>query len=320
VRNGGTVHAPYSCQGPGRECAKIKPDVAAFGGCDQTPFHLVAVTPGVKAFSAGTSFSSPIVAALCSQAAESFDRSTALLGRALLVHTAKHPEGNPDRLLGHGIVPAHIDDVLRCNAKEATIVFQGAIPAKKMVKLPVMLPPDLVTEGKVRVKWTIAALPPIAPNHPFDYTTMCIEDTFYPNGHIFTFTSTNPAEKPRKLDVNADSAEIARLVARGWKKSTLPASESGNQYKTEGEQRASNYKWESIVRHEKSKLAVNLHDPMLVLHAIPRNNTMGNLDYVAIMTIEATKFSGDLYTEVVRRYPVLQPVRLRTEAELRIRI
>src|SRR5437870_10972742 len=29
----GKVHAPYSCQGPGRECAKLKPDVVAFGGC-----------------------------------------------------------------------------------------------------------------------------------------------------------------------------------------------------------------------------------------------------------------------------------------------
>jgi hypothetical protein len=67
-------------------------------------------------------------------------------------------------------------------------------------------------------------------------------------------------------------------------------------------------------------MAVNLHEPMRVLHAIPRHNTMGSLDYVAIMTVEALKFSGDLYTEVVRHYPVLQPVRLRTEAELRIRI
>ena len=27
-------HAPYSCRGPGRECAKVKPDVAALGGCE----------------------------------------------------------------------------------------------------------------------------------------------------------------------------------------------------------------------------------------------------------------------------------------------
>jgi|GEM_PF-471903 len=319
VRKGFSVHAPYSCQGPGRECAKIKPDVVAFGGCDEKPIHLVAVTPGVKALSAGTSFSSPIVASLCSQASESFDRSTALLGRALVVHTAEHPNNSPDNFLGHGIVPDSIDKILRCNEKEVTIVFQGAIPAMKMVKLPVMLPAGLVTEGKVRIKWTVAVLPPVAPNHPFDYTAMCIEDTFYPNSQVFTFTSPNLADKARKLNIHSDSTEIAGLIARGWKKSMLPVSESGNQYKTEREQRA-NYKWESIVRHEKSKLAVNLHEPMLVLHAIPRHNTMGSLDYVAIMTVEALKFSGDLYTEVVRHYPVLQPVRLRTEAELRIRI
>lgn len=319
IRKGNAVHASYSCHGPGRECAKIKPDIVAFGGCDETPIQLVAVTPEVKAFSQGTSFASPIVASLCSQAAESFDRSTALLGRALVVHTAKHPGGVPDHFLGHGIVSDNLDSVLQCDAKEVTIIFQGAIPAAKMVRLPVMLPPGLVTEGTVRVKWTVAALPPVAPNHPFDYTTMCIEDTFYPDSEVFNYSSSSRADKPCRLHNRRDAAEIKRLLGLKWSKSALPVSGSGNQYKTESEQR-SNYKWESIVRHEKSKRAVNVHEPMLVLHAIPRHNTLGSLDYVAIVTVEATKFSGDLYSEVIRQFPALQPVRLRTEAELRIRI
>ena len=33
-RNGKIMHAPYSCKGPGREGAKIKPDAVAFGGCE----------------------------------------------------------------------------------------------------------------------------------------------------------------------------------------------------------------------------------------------------------------------------------------------
>lgn len=35
------VRAPYSSIGEGREGCKVKPDVVAFGGCEQNPFHLV---------------------------------------------------------------------------------------------------------------------------------------------------------------------------------------------------------------------------------------------------------------------------------------
>lgn len=315
------VHAPYSCQGPGRECAKLKPDVVAFGGCDQNPIHLISVSPGEKALSYGTSFSSPITASLCSQAAESFDRSTALLGRTLLIHTAEHPNGKPDHLLGHGIVSDDIDELLQCDEKTVTIVFQGDLPARKSVKLPILLPPNLVMTGTVTVRWTVAALPPVAPNHPFDYTAMCIEDTFYPNNHVFTYSPRDimSTEKPCKLHTHNDAVDIKKLLARGWKKSALPVSDSGNKYQTEGERR-SKYKWETIVRRETSKRATSLDEPFLVLHTIPRHGVSSRLDYVAIVTIAAPKFSGDLYDAVVKRFTALQQVRVRTQTELRVRI
>ncbi len=320
-RRNAKVHAPYSCQGPGRECAKLKPDVVAFGGCDQQPIHLVAAAPGIKVLSAGTSFASPIVAALGGQAAESFERGTALLARALLVHSAEHPDDEPDKFLGHGIVPANLDGLLLCNEKTVTIIFQGDIAAKKMVKLPIMLPPNVVTNGKVTVKWTVAALPPVAPNHPSDYTAMCIEDTFYPNSLVFTYTPKRDliGVKARRLHVRDDVAEIRNLLADGWKKSVLPVSGSGNQYPSESERRV-RYKWEAIVRRSKSKFAASLHEPFLVLHAIPRHGATSRLNYAAAVTISAPKFTGDLYDAVIRRFTALQPVRLRTEAELRVQI
>ncbi len=315
------VHAPYSCQGPGRECAKLKPDVVAFGGCEQRPIHLVGVTAGLKALSAGTSFASPFVAAMSGQAADSFDRGTALLARALIIHSAEHPNEDPDTFLGHGIIPINLDGLLRCDDKTVTVVFQGDIAAKKMVKLPIMLPSNLITTGKVSVKWTVAALPPVSPNHPSDYTAMCIEDTFYPNSQVFTYSPKRDAlgGKPRRLHIHEDATEIRRLTAEGWKKSALPVSESGNQYPPESERRAQ-YKWEAIVRRSKSKLATSLHDPFLVLHAIPRHGSTGRLEYAAVVTLSARKFTGDLYDAVIRRFAALQPVRLRTEAELRVQI
>ncbi|MGC3990844.1 MAG: S8 family peptidase [Chthoniobacteraceae bacterium] len=315
------VRAPYSCQGPGRECAKLKPDVAAFGGCDQLPIHLLDVTPGTKLLSAGTSFAAPIVAALGAEAAESMDRGNALLARALLVHGAEHPDDEPDQFLGHGIVPSTLDDLILCNEKTVTIVFQGDILPTKMVKLPIMLPPNLLTSGKVGIKWTVATLSPVAPNHPSDYTAMCIEDTFYPNSQVFTFTPKRDVlgGKPRRLHIKEEANQIRTLIADGWKKSVLPVSESANQYPSESERRAQ-YKWEAIVRRSKLKFATSIHEPFLVLHAIPRHGATSRLEYAAVVTISAKKFDGDLYDAVRRRFTALQPVRLRTEAELRVQI
>lgn len=201
------------------------------------------------------------------------------------------------------------------------MVFQGDIAAKKMVKLPIMLPPQLVTTGKVTLKWTVAALPPVEPNHPSDYTAMCIEDTFYPDSRIFTYSPKRGTVgvKPRRLHQIDDAATIQTLLTDGWKKSGLPVSESGNQYPSETDRRIQ-YKWEAIVRRSKSKLATSLNEPSLVLHAIPRHGSSRRLEYAAVVTISAPKFSGDLYDAVIRRYSALQPVRLRTEAELRVRI
>ena len=90
------IHAPYSCRGPGRECGKLKPDLTAFGGCENMPIHLASTVSGKKTLLWGTSFAAPIMARLNAQAIDSFERSTALLGRTLLVHAAEIPGSKAD--------------------------------------------------------------------------------------------------------------------------------------------------------------------------------------------------------------------------------
>ena len=276
VRNGQILHAPYSCRGPGRECAKNKPDLVAFGGCDQNPFHLLACTPGEKVLSYGTSFAAPLVAAMAGQALGMLERGTALLTRALLLHRAEHPDGEPDHLLGHGLLPRSIDEVLRCGEKEVSIIFQGAIMPKRTKKLRLLLPPDVVTTGNVELAWTVACLPPVSPNHPSDYTALCIEDTFYPNEKVFVFSKRFPNGKTKavKRHIQDDASEIEELISQGWKQSNFPATDSGNEYQTETERRAF-CKWEPLVRRVKVKQAKSLHEPFLTLHAIPRNGATG---------------------------------------------
>jgi hypothetical protein len=317
--NGSTInHAEYSCQGPGRECGKVKPDLTAFGGCPNTPMHLVAVEPTQKLLDWGTSFAAPLASRLNAQAIDSFDRSSALLGRALLVHTSEHPDDTPDAFHGHGCIAETIDDVLLCDEHSVTVVFQGDILPGQMVKLPIPWPSKKVIPGKIQIHWTVAALAPVDPMHPSDYTSCCLEETFYPNSHKFEFRPPKAGKKETLHLVN-DAAEIAKLLGKDWKQATWPVSESGNQYRDEDERRL-DCKWESIVRRTKSKYAKGVESPLLTMHAIGRNGAHDRFDYVVVATLSAPKFVGDLYTEIRQEYPALAPIRLRTEAETRIQI
>lgn len=315
------AHAPYSCKGPGRECGKIKPDLAAFGGCENTPIHLTSTTAAQKWLSWGTSFAAPVAARLGGQACETFERSSALLGRALLIHTAMHPIGPPDPLLGHGCVLTGIDDILFCDDQSVTVVFQGDILPTRIVKLPIPWPAKGVVPGKVQITWTVAALPPINPNHPGDYTSCCLEDTFYPHSKKFFFSPPKGStEKPQSLHLDDDLASVQRLLKANWKCASFPLSESGNEYKTEGEKRAIDCKWEPVVRRTKSKMAKSIHDPFMTIHAIGRNGAKERFDYVVVVTLRASSYSGDLYSDIRARFPALSPIRLRTEAEIRVQI
>ena len=310
------VHAPYSCQGLGRECGKIKPDVAAFGGCENRPFHLVSTTAGTKILEWGTSFASPLAARLGGQAAEIFERSSALLARALVIHTAIHPDGNPDHLLGHGCIMPDVTEVLLCEDKSVTIIFQGDILPTRILQIPIPLPNDVLIPGKVQVSWTVAALPRVSPNHAIDYTSACLEDTFYPNSKKFNFSLKGAI---KSLHLNKDKAQITQLLSKGWKQASFPVSESGNKYR-DGQGAKIDCLWEPTVRRSLSKYAKSLDEPFLTLHAMSRNSASDRFDYVAVVTVRAEKFQGDLYTKIRQRYPALAPIRVRTEAEIRVQI
>lgn len=318
-RGGKRLRAPYSCVGPGREGAKMKPDLVAFGGCAQTPFHLVAASPGKKVLKCGTSFASPLVASLCAQASGRYDRATALLTRCLVTHAATHPDGSPDHEFGHGCAPKQVDEILSYPQNAVTVAYQGELSPRSFYKLPIPIPENLALNGNVSITWTIAVLCPVAFNHPGDYTTCCVEDTFYPNDQVFAYSRELPKKQTKRLHIKNQAADITAL-GTGWKRSTFPCSASGNQYPTEHERRTMDYKWDTIVSRKTSHRGTSLYRPFLVLHAINRHSPEARFDYAAVVTISAPKFQGDLFAEVVKRYPVLQPIRLRTEAEIRVTV
>jgi hypothetical protein len=95
---------------------------------------------------------------------------------------------------------------------------------------------------------------------------------------------------------------------------------SGNDYRDEQDRRSLDCKWEPLVRRSLRLKGKNLREPFLVLHAISRHRVSERFEYAAHVTVEAPKFDGDLYTEIRQRYPALAPIRLRTEAEIRVQI
>ncbi|WP_081887815.1 S8 family peptidase [Verrucomicrobium sp. BvORR034] len=315
------THAEYSCHGPGRECGKLKPEVTAFGGCNLNPIHLLSLNSGQKLLTKGTSFASPQVASLAGQANGYIDRSSPLLARALVVHTATHTKSKPDERLGYGAIASNFDELVRCDANHVTIVFQKSLAPKEFVKLPIMLPAGLVTVGTATIAWTIACLPSVNALHPSDYTSACIEDTFYPNSQIHRISPPKGAGRLREkiLHLGNDADELNKLRDEGWTVSELPVTYSPK-YRTEAQKRAVEQKWEPLVKRVVEMPADSLATPFLVLHAIPRKESTGRLEFAAAVSITVPEFQGDLYDTILRTNPALQPVRLRSEAELRIQI
>ena len=77
-------HAPYSCIGPGREGAKIKPDLLEFGGTKDRPF--IAAKSGKQIEGVcGTSYSAPVVVGKIGRLMAASDQIVPHLGRALLM-------------------------------------------------------------------------------------------------------------------------------------------------------------------------------------------------------------------------------------------
>jgi hypothetical protein len=322
IRKGMRMRAPYSCKGPGREGAKIKPDFLAFGGCEVLQMHLVSTSPGMKVLDFGTSFASPVAASLGAQTNGLFDRATPLLTRVLLTHCAAHPTDGADHDIGHGYLAENVDSILNCTTTSVTIAYQHQLVPKSYYKLLIPLPDGLAIPGTLKISWTIAAMCPIEFDHPGDYTGCCIEDTFYPHSEMFSFSQDVPGQKKeqKRLNLRTDKNQIAAL-GKLWKKSQFPVSRSGNVYpKTEQEKRELDYKWDTIVRRSVSIRASSLHKPFIVLHAIGRHAEVNRFPYAAVVTISAPKYSSDLHNEIVRRFPILQPIRVRTESEIRIRI
>ena len=315
--------APYSCYGDGREGCKIKPDLLDFGGTLNNAFQLISSDGKSINASAGTSFASPLVAAKAAEIEGRLEYANSLLARALLVHTAKHPDNKADKYMGHGIANPDVDDILSCANSEVTTIYQAKIMPKSSIKLELPYITGLDYNGKVRITWTIALATDIEPQNTEDYTSTCIEDTFYPNVNKFGFYKiTNGKKRKRTINIETQREEYNKLIQDGWiiEKTPNAYSDFDNKYKPESE-RKRNFKWDTIIKRTTEIKYSNLNNPYIVLHAMDRGKEINDyVKYAVVASLDYEDCKEDVYDLTLREYNKLEISEIKNVNEILIRI
>ena len=314
------VRAPYSCTGAGREGAKVKPDVAAFGGCENHPFHVVSLEPGQRVLTMGTSFATPLVARQMAMVLGHAPELDPLTAKALVVHSAENPAGHPDYELGHGCIADSVTEILSCSPTRATAVFQGSVSPRRYVRLPVFLPDTVARFGReqeVVVNYTMATIVRPRGVDVDDYTCSALEDRFFPHSRKHRFVNSKTRQE-RKVDIG-DKRLVGELTAGGWVDHG-PVTAPCNEYRPEQDRRALDATWDTVVRRiSPLRTAASYFQPYLELHFMEREDGQGDpVKYAVVVTAEVPGYPFDVYREVRQQWKSLVPIQIRTLNEIMV--
>lgn len=187
------TRAPFSKVGPGPECI-VKPEVSHYGG----NAHIAAGKVdggGIKAITsrneltdtAGTSFSTPLVASLAAfvgfELGDGFDP---LLVKGLIIHNSRYltdgTEGHQKRLEGEGFgVPVGLDDIFRDKRNEITLVMSSELAWKRDIEmLDFPMPASMIVDGYYsgQIIATLVAQPILAEQEGVEYCQSDIDIAF----------------------------------------------------------------------------------------------------------------------------------------------
>lgn len=312
------IRASYSCIGEGREGAKVKPDLLAFGGCQNTPFKLISASGSNINLDAGTSFAAPIVAGKIGRMMNECKEVSPQLAKSLLIlNSDNNGDIKPTPETGYGFLNKTEEEILNCsNNNEVIIVYNGEISPGSQAKLKIPLP-KTNHKGKVKITWSLSLSTPVDGLDTDGYTKCCIVDTFYPHSEKFKFSKNG---KYKIVNIKKEQEKVNDLILQGFSQSNLPDTESGNLYKCEKELRK-HMKWDTTVKRHVSKLSKSLKDPFLVLHGMEREITEGDkIKYALSVKVEFINYVGDLYSEIRNQYKVLTPLQLRTQLQTQVKV
>ncbi|MCT8399160.1 S8 family peptidase [Weissella cibaria] len=263
---------PYSASGPGREVAKVKPEVLEYGG---DPDRNI-VTLGDSQFSAyfgnGTSFSAPVVARKLAQLMSMSPDITPLLAKALLVHESIPSENGVDARNGFGKVPDEIESMLVNTDDRITILYSAAIDSKDVSAFEIPIPVNLdATDYKL--KWTVATMVEPNPNSSDAYSNTAVLNTIH-------FDSNQPVAAVNK-----------------------------ERYKDEHALRKTDMKWDTIVRkHSVKKHSKGIVRPRIKIQNFDRGNELKPTKFGIVLTIDSFGNTALLEEAVTNEFGVLQPI------------
>lgn len=170
--------ASYSCIGPGRSPGLIKPDLVAFGGCDDEPFYAFDQTLGIAVPHCGTSFASPYALRMGMGIRAHFGTLLSTLAiKALLVHCTEPAKKIPAQEIGWGRLPERLEDFVVCPDGVARVVYQGELTPAQYLRTPIPLPTGPL-QGMVSIAATFCFACETDPQDPSNYTRGGLDITF----------------------------------------------------------------------------------------------------------------------------------------------
>jgi hypothetical protein len=319
--DGKKTRATYSCIGSGREGAKVKPDILEFGGSINRPFILVGPKAGELSMSMGTSYSSPLLQHKIGMLMAKSGNLCPHLGRTLVIHNAKTDSGLSPNEQGYGYCQEDIDQILSCEDNTVTILYSGTLRYTETVQLPIFSPKIDRVSDWVKITWTITSI--VSPNalDTDAYTSNCIEDYFHPHAMTFNFSKTGSKSETLNLLIEDDIARARILLEKGYVRATAPASCPAKHSLNESALRLNDLKWDTVIRKHRRMHGSSLLNPILTLHAMDRNGSeRKHIQYFVAVTIDAPKYSGSLYNEILQTYHSLAPIEIRNVSRIMVDI
>lgn len=307
--------APYSSVGLGREGCKVKPDFCEHGGSSQRPIQVLGIEEYAMKNVQGTSFAAPIVARKAAELMIKSSEVGVLTARSLLTQASSNEIDEIDHEIGYGMCADNVDDILLCTPNKVTIIYNNEMSVKNYAKLRIPVP-QACGASRIKISWTVVVDTPPNPLFAEGYTSTSIEDVLHPHEDKYNFYKDG---KPLKRDMIIDVEEIEQLIAEGWVPGAIPVSVAPKKFATESERR-DDLKWDTVAKRSKTFRANSLKNPFLTFHAIERETDKTRIRYSVAVTIEALGYQGDLYSEILNEYQVLQPINVRLEQEIRASI
>lgn len=316
---GELIKAPYSCIGQGREGAKIKPDLLAFGGCSNHPFKALALDNNQLSYTAGTSFASPIIAGTIARMMARSPEISPQLAKSLLILSTKTYVDSPKIESGFGFFNSSEEEVLNCTGtNEVVIVYKGEIKPGKYVKLDIPLP-KITNKGTIEITSVLSMASSVSSLDSDFYTNNSIEDFFYPNSNKYSFTKEH-VKKVEKLHLIKDEEKIKELILLGYKKSDFPQTDS-NKFKKPEQERRKDFVWDTVTKRQHNKRTDSIESPFFILHGQGRTEKHSdNIKYALAVKIKIKNYDGLLYDDIRNKFPVLTPLKLRNSVNIEIKL